>query len=436
LDTLAPPFTYEALPKKDISFVPLNEEKEFTVDRLFDYYKNEKENCHLKEFLHITEDSPVHPVIYDSKRTLLSLPPIINGDHSKIRLDTTNVFIECTGTDKTKLNIVLNIMLSMFAHYCSEPFSIEGVDVTDSNGEKTTYPKLDDVTFNIADAQYVNKLIGIDLEPSMMASILKRMQLNASYDPSSGLTVKVPPTRADILHPCDIAEDIAIAYGYNNIKKTIPKLGTAGKQLPVNKLSDQIREVVAQAGYLEVMTWILISLKENFKLLQREDDGSCVTIAKPRPEEFSVVRTTLIPGLLKCMEANKAMNLPVDIFECGDVVVQDKTRDTGSRNNRRIAALHCGSGSGFEKIHSLVDRLMSQNSIVFKGESKPDDKRKVYEIRSSEDPTFFPKRRADIFIDGQKVGVFGIVHPGVLKNFNLTYPCSIMELNIEILLDH
>ena len=182
---------------------------------------------------------------------------------------------------------------------------------------------------------------------------------------------------------------------------------------------------------MEVLTWILVSFKENFKQLQREDDGSCVTIAKPRPEEFSVVRTTLIPGLLKTMEANKAMNLPVDIFECGDVVVKDPTRDTGARNNRRLAALHCGATSGFEEMHSLVDRLMQQNNVVFKGEERKDDKRKVYEIHNSEDPTFFPKRRADILIDGEKVGVFGIVHPGVLENFNLTYPCSIMELNLE-----
>lgn len=435
LDTVTPPFTYEARPQKDISFVPLSESKEFRVDELFHYYKNVKENCHLKEFLPITENSPVHPVIYDSKRTLLSLPPIINGEHSKIKLETKNVLIECTGTDPTKLNIVLNIMLSMFAHYCEDPFTIESVDVIGSDGVATAYPKLDDVTFNIADAQYVNKLIGIDMEPAMMADILKRMQLNASFAPSTGLTVMVPPTRADILHPCDIAEDIAIAFGYNNIKKTVPKLGTAGRPLPINKVSDQVREVVAQAGYLEVLTWILVSLKENFAMLQRKDDGSCVTIAKPRPEEFSVVRTTLVPGLLKTMEANKAMNMPVNIFECGDVVVQDTSRDTGSRNIRRLAALHCGQTSGFEQVHSLVDRLMAQSNIVFKGEEVKGDNRRVYEIRPSEDPAFFPKRRADIFIDNVKAGVFGIVHPGVLENFKLGYPCSVMEIDLEVLCD-
>mmetsp|Transcript_48668 Transcript_48668/g.95408 ORF Transcript_48668/g.95408 Transcript_48668/m.95408 type:complete len:183 (+) Transcript_48668:1449-1997(+) len=182
------------------------------------------------------------------------------------------------------------------------------------------------------------------------------------------------------------------------------------------------------------MTWVLVSLPENFELLKRENDGTCVTIAKPRPEEFSVVRTTLIPGLLKTMKANKEQNLPVDIFECGDVVLQDASRDTGARNRRRIAALHYGTTSGFEQVHSLVDRIMQQNNIVFKGEEGLNNKKKVYEIRKSEDPTFFPKRRADIFIDGAKVGVFGIVHPDVLENFNLAFPCSIMEFDLEVLL--
>lgn len=82
--------------------------------------KNDK---HLNKFLHIIRDSPVYPVIYDSKRTVCSLPPIINGDHSKITLDTKNVFIEITATDKTKVEIVNNILVAMFSRYCEEPFT-------------------------------------------------------------------------------------------------------------------------------------------------------------------------------------------------------------------------------------------------------------------------------------------------------------------------
>ena len=82
-----------------------------------------QEGNKLKNYLQITESAPLHPVIFDSKRVLLSLPPIINGEHSKIRASTTNVFVECTGLDLTKLNVVVNTVVTMFSQYCKEPFT-------------------------------------------------------------------------------------------------------------------------------------------------------------------------------------------------------------------------------------------------------------------------------------------------------------------------
>lgn len=89
------------------------------ADMLFDSQKDK----HLGRYLHIIRDSPVYPVIYDSDRTVCSLPPIINGDHSKITLNTKNVFIEITALDRTKLEIVNKIMVTMFSLYTSEPFT-------------------------------------------------------------------------------------------------------------------------------------------------------------------------------------------------------------------------------------------------------------------------------------------------------------------------
>merc|ERR1711915_842807 len=126
LDTLEGPFTYEALAPSQIKFVPLKQEKEFRADELMEYYKSDMK---LKKFLHIIENSSVFPVIYDSKRTVLSLPPIINGAHSAITLKTKNVFIECTGTDLTKAKIVLNTMVTMFSIYCEKKFEVEPVEV-------------------------------------------------------------------------------------------------------------------------------------------------------------------------------------------------------------------------------------------------------------------------------------------------------------------
>ncbi len=100
LDTVQGPFTYEALAPESIRFRPLNQTQEFTAVQLMELYSGDS---HLRHYLPIIRDSPVYPVIKDSNGVVLSLPPIINGNHSKITLDTTNVFIECTATDLTKV---------------------------------------------------------------------------------------------------------------------------------------------------------------------------------------------------------------------------------------------------------------------------------------------------------------------------------------------
>lgn len=142
LDTVKGPFTYEALPPKDIKFVPLNQTQEMNGEELMTFYEvrgsdsspiafsfshiltiAKQKHQQLGKYLHIIRDSPVYPVIYDSQRIVCSLPPIINGDHSKISLNTTNVFIEITALDRTKLEIVNRMMVTMFSQYTSEPFT-------------------------------------------------------------------------------------------------------------------------------------------------------------------------------------------------------------------------------------------------------------------------------------------------------------------------
>ncbi len=138
LDTLRGPFTYEALPPEQIEFVALNQTEKMNGVELMKYY--EVRDCsgrrfllqrlkfiqndrNLGRYLHIIRDSPVYPVIFDSKRTVCSLPPIINGEHSKISTKTKNVFIEITALDKTKVEVVNNILVAMFSQYTDDQFT-------------------------------------------------------------------------------------------------------------------------------------------------------------------------------------------------------------------------------------------------------------------------------------------------------------------------
>lgn len=107
------PFTYRALPPEQITFTPLKQTQPFRADQLMTHYLENDQK--LRKFVPIIQDSPVFPVISDAAGTVLSLPPIINGAHSAIRLDTKNIFIECTATDLTKANVVLNTVVTMFS---------------------------------------------------------------------------------------------------------------------------------------------------------------------------------------------------------------------------------------------------------------------------------------------------------------------------------
>ncbi|XP_010529813.1 PREDICTED: phenylalanine--tRNA ligase beta subunit, cytoplasmic-like isoform X1 [Tarenaya hassleriana] len=427
LDTLQGPFTYEALPPAEINFVPLKQTKSFRADELMEFYKSDLK---LKKYLHIIENSPVFPVLYDSKRTVLSLPPIINGAHSAITLQTKNVFIECTATDLTKAKIVLNTMVTAFSGYCETKFEIEPVEVIYDDGKSQIYPDLSVYDMEVP-LSYITDLIGVSLEAEEVTSLLNRMQLRAELSKSSDsrntINVHVPPTRSDVLHPCDVMEDVAIAYGYNNIPRRKP---TSINPLPLNEISDLIRAEIAMNGYTEVLMWILCSHKENFAMLNRKDDGSAVIIGNPRSADFEVVRTSLMPGILKTVGINKDHPKPIKIFEVGDIALLDEKKDVGASNRRRLAALHCGATSGFELIHCLVDRIMEVMATPF----VPVGDNTGYYIKRSQEPEYLPGRQASIVFKGKHIGNFGIVHPEVLTNFDISDPCSFVEIDIESLL--
>ncbi|KAK9715684.1 hypothetical protein RND81_06G182400 [Saponaria officinalis] len=423
LDTIQGPFTYEALSPEQINFVPLKQVKKFRADELMEFYKSDLK---LKKFLHIIAESPVFPVIYDSKRTVLSLPPIINGAHSAISLKTKNVFIECTATDLTKAKIVLNTMVTMFSVYCEKKYEVEPVEVVYSDGKSYVCPDLSLYDVDVP-LSYINNTIGVSLEADEVTHLLKKMQLHAKksdlVDDHCNVSVSVPPTRSDILHPCDVMEDVAIAFGYNEIAKRVPpRMPAPVKPLPLNELTDLIRSEIAMNGFTEVLNWILCS--------RRDDPSATVVIQNPRSADCEVVRSSLMPGILKTVGHNKDHRKPIKVFEAGDVVILSDTNDVGAVNHRQLAALHCGANAGFEIIHSLIDRVMEVvgTPFVTVGDNSG------YYIQRADNPEFLSGRQASIVYKGQLIGTFGIVHPEILNKFDIPDPCSYMELNIEIFL--
>lgn len=248
-------------------------------------------------------------------------------------------------------------------------FSIEPVKiVSEHNNETRITPDIKSRTTQ-AEVSYINQCCGLDLSAAEISTYLKKMAFNAK--PSTGnpdiIDVEIPPTRADVLHQCDIMEDVAIAYGFNSLPRSFPsKSGTIAQPLPINKLSDIIRIETAMAGWSEVLPLILCSHDENFGWLNRKDDGNtAVRLANPKTVEFQVVRTSLLPGLLKTIRENKSHSVPMKIFEVSDVAFKDLALERKSRNERHFAAAWYGKNSGFEVVHGLLDRVMAMLKSAF-----------------------------------------------------------------------
>ncbi|VDM08377.1 unnamed protein product [Wuchereria bancrofti] len=421
LDTVQGPFYYGAEKPADLKFKPLNRTKEYTAEEMMG-------DSHLRPYLPIIINKERYPVIRDKNGIVLSMPPIINGEHTKIQLNTRNILIEVTATDLEKAKIVLNTIVSMFSQYTSNgaednvSFLVEPVEVISVDGTKHEYPDLSD-------------RIGLNLEAEEMCSLLNRMslktQLHLKEKSQDLLEVRVPITRADILHECDVAEDVAIAYGFNRIEQQFPNSYTTGEPFPLNKLTDLLRYDIAAAGWTETLNFALCSRDDISVKLRRPDNlKQAVKISNPKTSEFQVARTSLLPGLLKALASNKDMPLPLRLFEIQDVVLKDLTADVGARNERRLCALYCSKSSGFEIIHGLLDRVMQLLGVKWTKDGTG------YYIAAYDDPTYLDGRCAEIVGPaGISLGRVGVLHPNVITAFGLALPISVMDITIEPFLE-
>lgn len=427
---------------EDISFVPLTHSstnETFDAKRLLEVYETDAACKHLKPYVPIIKDCPLYPVVLDGNDTVMSLPPIINGSQSKITLQTTNVFIECTATDLTKANIVLDTVVSMFSEYCSLPFTVEPVRVNyiskEGGSEAVSKTYLSPQMYTrqeSAPVDFVNSLIGIDVSPQRMVELCTKIQLGPASltNNDQTLQVTVPPTRSDILHAVDIAEDIGIAYGYNNIVKRVPQTCTVGGEQPLATLGDLLREEIARAGYTEVLTHGLCSIRDNFTALRRAITAA-VSLSNPANVEYQVVRTTLLPGLLKTLQHNKSASFAngFKLFEISDVVFPDDEHVVtgtvvGAKNVRNLCAVYAGPTSGFEIIHGLVDRIMTLTEVAPEEEYVKNSSKGLEEkYRVARDGWYYTIRELNGGdIDGDSHASSGTFFPGRAAEILLTKP--------------
>lgn len=453
-------FIYGCRPREQIKFVPLRQTRllDCTGNGLEAFYADDR---HISKYVPIISSLPAFPVILEAERqSVLSLPPVINSDASRIDIHTKDIFIECTATDHYKAQILVNQMVCAFSMYCADPFTIEAVkvDYEEAAPDGTVSlvcPVLEPTEVTVS-LQRLNEVIGIHMEsPEQCVGYLTKMMYDVKKVDGDAITVEAPAVRSDVLGPPDVLEDVAIGYGYDNIVYTECTTHGDVTQTPVGKVGQLIRTEIANAGYVELLTFSLCSRDEAFAWLGRTDSDTAAHIANPQTIEFQICRPSLMPGLLKTVSANKSLPLPQRYFECADVILIDNATNfpavlepvvtdgypsPGARNQRHLAALHTSSNSSsFEHIHALMEYAFMKLGIYRKGaEPAADYTGDVYTIEKAaagEDGAFFPGRAMDVYVHrgGQKVkvGGLGVVHPNALKAYDIANPCSYMELNMQ-----
>lgn len=456
-------FLYTALPREEISFVPLRETTVLNCagNGLAEYYQNDR---HIGKYVPLLKDFSRYPLIMDGAgKNVLSLPPIINSRYSAISQNTKNIFIECTAPDHNKASILVNQLVYGFSQYCEKPYTVEAVkveyedDPTPGNTKVVITPNFDPVEMAVS-SQKAREHIGANVgDAKDCARLLERMLFGIKEIGEDNVTVSIPAFRNDIIGPYDLIEDIGISYGYDNIEyQECTTKGTVS-QTAVSKVSHLIRQELAFSGYTELLTFSLCSHDDAFLYLQREDENVAVHIEKPKTVEFQVCRPSLLTGILKTLNANKSAPLPLRFFEVADVVLLDNEKNfppildtsmdkwyppSGARNQRHLAAMTCGSAnnSSFEQTLGLTEYIMCKFDIPQKDAESSCDVAEgdTYTLEpSNDDGAFFEGRAMSIFLHRQnqkvKIGGLGVIHPKTLKHFDILYPCSYVEINIQFL---
>ncbi len=406
-DVVEAPFKYIATPKDANAFVPLEKDFEMTPDEILT--KHDKG----VDYAHLIEDFDKYPLILDKDDNVLSMPPIINGELTKIKEDTHNIIVDVTGTDERAVNQALNIICSSFAEVGGQ---IKSMEVRYEDKTITT-PDLTAQEMNVH-VDTANELIGgTDLNAEDIKGLLLKARFDAEILNDNELKVLIPAYRVDILHEVDIVENIAVQYHINEINAELPDINTVAYENNWFKAESTIREVMTALGFQEIMSLMLTNEEAHYEKMNQEENPH-VQVARPITIDRTMIRTSLINSLMEFLEDNKHEDLPQKIFEIGDVLYLDDAKENKTVSGKKLAGLICHSTANFTEIKSVVTSVLSNLGYSM-------------EISDSENKTFIAGRAADVTgsaQNGSVKGFFGEVSPEVITNFTLDYPVIAFEI--------
>ncbi len=418
LDLIKPPIEYTAVKPTEVSFVPLGFTEKMNLDEILERHPKGI------EYAQIVKKNLLYPMLFDSEGKVLSFPPIINSsDLGKITEQSRNLLIEVTGTSqKTVLNTLNLVTLALIdrggkaysatINYPAKSEYTEKVVVTPDFNNRV-------VSLSI---EYTNRLLGLKLTDKQISDLLLTAGLQVEKVSGDHISVLVPCYRMDVMHQVDIIEDVAIAYGYNNIEPTWRELPTTGRAKPDQRYVDIARELMVGLGYQETLNTTLTNQETLFKKMNMPST-KIIELANPKIVTMTCMRNWLLPSIMEFLSNNPSVEFPQKIFELGKVTLLDETRETRTRDEDWLAVVTSHPQANFSEIKSTLDSFMANFGVE-------------WQIEETFHPSFIEGRVGKVIIAGLEVGVVGEVNPVVLEEWKLENPAAAFEINFKKILEN
>lgn len=407
LSRVEPPIRYVEADPDAVRFRPLESVEEMSLREIL------RRHPKGQQYGHLIAGESKYPLLMDSRGNVLSMPPIVNSEETRVTEETRDVLVDVTATDLGAGAEVLAVVVTSLVERG------EWIGLVKVRGRGRDCVVGLDPRSCVFEASLVERLTGLKVTAEEAAQYLEIMRFRAVPEDVK-VKVLIPAYRLDILHPVDLVEEVVMGYGLENIEPEVPPPQHTGREDPLERFSRKMREIAAGLGFQEVNNYMLTN-KDVLYTRMNAPELPTVELANPRQETFSCLRTWLIPQLMQVLSKSRHAEYPQQIFECGDVALVDEREDNGVREERRIALAISDAKVTLTDIHAVVDAVMRLVGLP-------------YRLVEEKHPSFIEGRCASMVVGGVRVGVMGEIHPQVLINWGLEKPVAAAEISLTALM--
>ena len=398
LDKITFPLVYKTT-NRNFKFIPLNSKKELSISEIL------KNTDVGKDYSSILENSSQVPLILDAKQNTVSFPPIINAALTSVTTKTKNLFVEVTGINKEDAEDMLSVVATILQ---SAGFTLESVQIS---GAKNSSPKLEQKKMSVSPF-LINQTLGLNLHNSKIISSLKKSRLDASTK-GKNIICTIPAYRFDIFGPMDLVEEVALGYGIQNLEPTLSPSQTLGQKHPSSISLQSLSSIMTGLGYMEALNSSLTSKRILYDNTKR-DSSKILSVLDSKSLEHTILRDSLLPGLIDNLAKNIHESYPQKLFEIGTIF--NKTSSVTEETH--LCAVSSHKDANFSEIKSVLQSVIQS---IFG---------KTCETKTSTHPTFEKGHVANITVNGKIIGIIGEISKPTKDNFKLRE--SIVSFEVKL----